>query len=103
MATTIEICMEDDGTFSLETGEKEETPEEEGAEGGDKQTFKSVDEVLSAAKQLIEAGSMAPPPIEQEGAPAQEEAIDPAMAQQDEEAAMQQGFKDERQRQLGVE
>jgi len=61
MSTKIEICVEPDGTFSLEAGEREEAPPEDQAEGGEKQTFKTKEEVLSAASQLLDAASMGPP------------------------------------------
>ena len=88
MATEITICLEDDGTISVESGEKEETPEQESAEGGNKQVVKSVDEALALAKQLLDAGSMAPA---DQGGLDQENPAE-AAAPGEEEDAMAQSF-----------
>ena len=92
MAQCIEICVEDDGSFSLETKEKEETPEQESAEGGEKQTFKSADEVLAAVSQMLTAGSMAP--VDQGGLDAENPAE--ASVPEEEQDAMAQSFQPRR-------
>lgn len=58
MATEITLCIKDDGSMTIETGEKQETPEQEQAEGGNKQPVKSIDEALSMIKQLADAAAM---------------------------------------------
>ena len=64
--TTIELCLEDDGTFTIETGEREEVPEQETAEGGNKTTAKDLPSALHIIKKLAEAAALNPPPTENE-------------------------------------
>jgi hypothetical protein len=61
MAMEICICVEDDGSITVEAGEKEESLEQESAEGGNKTPVKSIEEALAVAKQALESASMAPP------------------------------------------
>lgn len=67
MATTIELTIEDDGSMSIETGEIE-SPAQEKAEGGQKLPVKSLDEALSAIKQLA-SSAMNQPEDENAGQP----------------------------------
>ena len=57
MATSIELVINDDGSMTVEAGEKEEMGMEE---GGKKTPVKSIDEALQVIRKLAESGSVAP-------------------------------------------
>ena len=88
MATEITLCLEDDGTITVESGEKEESPEQEAAEGGNKTQVNSIEEAIQIVTQMAQTASMGP---EETGEPTgMPEAEEPAA---EEEAAMQAGFR----------
>ena len=94
MSTRVEICAEDDGTFTVDA----ETSDVEAAEkepSGNEQTFKTMEEAIMAAAQMLKEASMAPPEdasqIEpDEGMPEEEQ------ASMEEEDAMTGSFKPQR-------
>jgi len=95
MSTKFSLCLEDDGTITVETEEVEaaEPIEEEQAEGGQKTPVKSVDEGLAMIKQLAEAASMSPPEGEGMGMEEEKPTEDPALAAGQEDEAMMGGFR----------
>ena len=94
MGQTIEIEVLPDGTFGIEIGEKEETPEGEGEE---RQILKSAEEVMQAVSQMLQAGEMGPaatgeaPPEPMEPTEQVEEP-DPAAEVAEEETAMTNAY-----------
>lgn len=77
MAIEITLCIEDDGTMYVKSGEKEVAEVED---EGTKAPVKSIDEALQAIKQIAEsAGVMSEP--------------DPMAEQNEETAAMEQNFR----------
>lgn len=77
MPTEITLCIEDDGTMSITTGEQEETPEQEQGEGGNKTPVSSIEEAVAMIKKLAEAAAPSQEPIDgtgdSGGAPGEEE------------------------------
>lgn len=93
MATEICITVEDDGSFSVETEEKQAEAQEESAEPtGNEQKFKTADEALAAVKQMLDAVSMQP--TDQGGLDAENPAE--ASAPEEEQDAMAQSFQPRR-------
>ena len=77
MGIAVEIIAKEDGTYTVSQEEsQEETAEDQGNPDGQSQSFKSKDEALSAASQILDSASMAPPaPEEQAPAPGDPNAI----------------------------
>jgi hypothetical protein len=94
MAMEITLCLEDSGEMYIKSGEKEESPEMESAEGGEKIPVKSIDDALAMIKQMADSASMAPPaegmeePTAEAGAP-----MEDPMAEED---AMASNFQQRR-------
>ncbi len=57
MSTEITLCIEDDGTMFIKTGEAPETPAQEQTEGGTKHPVASIDEALAMIKALANAAA----------------------------------------------
>lgn len=90
--TTIELCIKDDGSMYVETGEKEETPDQEQAEGGQQIPVKSIDEALQTIKQIASQASMG----QEQGMGGQEETGEDQSAPDEEEQqgqAMAQAYR----------
>lgn len=94
MATEICITVEDDGTFTVEAEEASAEAQEEQAEPtGNEQKFKTVDEALAAAKQLIDSSSLAPPADQDPNAMPEAETPAEDTAPGEEEDAMVGSFR----------
>lgn len=60
MATEICITLEDDGSFTVDAEAREQESAEAEAPSETEQKFKTADEALNAAKQMLDAASMNP-------------------------------------------